>query len=66
MKKTFTLKKRPEKNSELRSEYRFDYSQSKPNRFAKKMSEGSVAVVLEPDVAKVFHHRTWLILFYDQ
>ena len=54
MRKTLTLKKRAEKNNELRSEYRLDYSKSKPNRFAKKMSEGTVAVVLDPDVAKVF------------
>jgi hypothetical protein len=40
--------------SDLRSEYRFDYSKSRSNRFAKKMSEGTVAVVLEPDVASVF------------
>jgi hypothetical protein len=38
----------------LRSQYRFDYSKSKPNRFAAKMSKGAVAVVLEPDVAAVF------------
>ena len=31
----------------LRSEYRFDYSKSKPNRFAAKIAEGSVVVVLE-------------------
>lgn len=40
--------------SDLRPEYRFDYTKSRPNRFAKKMSEGTVAVVLEPDVASVF------------
>lgn len=39
----------------MRPEYRFDYSKSKPNRFAAKMSEGTVAVVLEPDVAAVFN-----------
>ena len=38
----------------MRPEYRFDYSKAKPNRFADKMSEGAVAVVLEPDVAAVF------------
>jgi hypothetical protein len=38
----------------LRPGYRFDYAHSKPNRFAAKMSEGAVAVVLEPDVAAVF------------
>ena len=55
MKKTLARKKRVVKEDAMRSEYRFDYSKSKPNRFAAKMSEGSVAVVLEPDVAAVFH-----------
>lgn len=54
MKKTSARKKKPVKEETLRPEYRFDYSKSKPNRFATKMSQGSVAVVLEPDVAKVF------------
>lgn len=38
----------------MRSEYRFDYSKSKPNRFSEAMSRDSVAVVLDPDVAEVF------------
>jgi hypothetical protein len=38
----------------MRKEYRFDYRRAKPNRFAEKMSEGVVVVVLEPDVAAVF------------
>jgi hypothetical protein len=38
----------------MRKEYRFDYSRAKPNRFGDKMTQGSVAVVLEPDVAAVF------------
>jgi hypothetical protein len=54
MKKTSVHKKKPVKHNELKSEYKFDYSKSKPNRFASKMSEGTVAVVLEPDVAAVF------------
>jgi len=54
MKKTFSRKKKATKREELRPEYRFDYSKSKPNRFASRMSEGSVAVVLEPDVAAIF------------
>jgi len=37
----------------LRREYDFDYSESKPNRFASRM-KGGMAVVLEPDVAAVF------------
>ena len=54
MKKTSVRKRKPAEQETLRSEYRFDYSKSKPNRFAAKMSEGTVAVVLEPDVAAVF------------
>jgi uncharacterized DUF497 family protein len=45
----------PKKTSDgMRSEYRFDYSKAKPNRFASQIKEGSVAVLLEPDVASVF------------
>ena len=54
MKKTLVRKKRPSDEETLSSEYRFDYSKSQPNRFAAKMSKGTVAVVLEPDVAKIF------------
>lgn len=43
-----------ERTGELRPEYDFDYSQSKPNRFAAAMGRDSVAVVLDPDVASVF------------
>jgi hypothetical protein len=39
---------------ELRPEYRFDYSQSKPNRFAGKVENDALVVVLDPDVAEVF------------
>jgi len=54
MKKTSTRKKRSTKTEGLRPEYRFDYSQSKSNRFASRMSGDTVAVVLEPDVAAIF------------
>jgi hypothetical protein len=39
---------------EMRAEYEFNYRQGKPNRFASGMAGGVVAVVLEPDVARVF------------
>jgi len=42
------------RRDELRQEYRFDYSASRPNRFAGRMRDHAVAVVLEPDVAEVF------------
>ena len=36
-------------------EYRFDYSQSKPNRYAQRAGMDVVAIVLDDDVARVFH-----------
>jgi hypothetical protein len=53
MKKTSPKKRQSVRNT-MRKEYRFDYRRAKPNRFAERMSEGVVAVVLEPDVAAVF------------
>jgi hypothetical protein len=35
-------------------EYRFDYTKSRPNRFATQLRRGTVVVVLDADVAKVF------------
>ena len=54
MKKTLARKREQAKQEKLRSEYRFDYRKSKPNRFAAKMSEDAIAVVLEPDIAAIF------------
>jgi hypothetical protein len=51
MKKTAESRKN---NDELRTEYRFDYSKSKPNRFAARTRRQGVAVLLDPDVARVF------------
>jgi hypothetical protein len=42
----------------LRAEYRFDYTKAKPNRFAQHMPPGSVAIPLDPDVARVSRVRT--------
>ena len=39
---------------DLRPEYRFDYSKSRANRFSSRLGGSGVAVVLEPDVARVF------------
>jgi len=39
---------------ELRPEYRFDYSKSRPNRFAGKNTDDRLVVILDPDVAQVF------------
>ena len=39
---------------EMRDHYDFDYSRSRPNRFASGASDGAIVVVLDPDVATVF------------
>jgi hypothetical protein len=53
MNRTAQKDRRPDANG-MRSEYQFDYSQARPNRFAAHMKRPVVAVVLEPDVASVF------------
>jgi len=52
MKKTSSRK--GSKWEDMQREYRFDYRKSRPNRFAPLMKGGTVAVVLDPDVASVF------------
>jgi hypothetical protein len=54
MKATSRARTKSKPADELRSEYRFDYSKAKPNRFAERTRPGSVAVLLDPDVAHVF------------
>jgi hypothetical protein len=52
MKKTPTTK--PRKVQEMAPEYRFDYKKAKPNRFAARMKDEPLIVMIEPDIAKVF------------
>ena len=47
-------KPKPKRANGLRPEYRFDYANFKPNRFASLVDSGSVAILLDPDVARVF------------
>jgi len=54
MKKTSVRKKPQAVSEDMRREYRFDYRKAKPNRFAAQMGAGTIAVVLDPDVAAVF------------
>src|SRR5260221_522627 len=54
MKSTSSSNAKRQRPTELRSEYHFDYSKAKPNRFAGLTSPDSTAVMLDPDVAKVF------------
>jgi hypothetical protein len=44
----------PAASDDLRSHYDFDYSEARPNRFAGRFSGETLAVVLDPDVARVF------------
>ena len=43
-----------EQNDDMLPEYHFDYSKARPNRFAKGIAEGSLVVVLEPELAQVY------------
>lgn len=53
MKKTQISKSR-KRSDELQPEYRFDYSKSKPNRFASRVGQQNTVVLLDPDIAEVF------------
>ena len=54
MKRHSTHKRPRTTKDEMRGEYRFDYAKAKPNRFAGRIKNGAVAVILDPDVAAVF------------
>ncbi len=41
-------------DDDLGPEYDFDYAKARSNRFAPPLGDGSLVVVLEPDIAKVF------------
>jgi hypothetical protein len=56
MKTTSRPKGKSSRSDDLQPEYRFDYGKSKPNRFADRVHAGSVAVLLDPDVAQVFQN----------
>lgn len=54
MKNISQSRTRTKKEGGLRAEYRFDYTKSKTNRFATRIQPGAVAVMLDPDLARVF------------
>jgi hypothetical protein len=54
MKKTSQVKARSNRGDALRPEYHFDYRKAKANRFAGKTQPESVAILLDPDVARYF------------
>jgi hypothetical protein len=42
------------RDADMIPKYHFDYKKAKPNRFAEKMKNEPVVVLLDADVAKVF------------
>ena len=54
MKNTPRKRRKPIRADDSRSEYQFNYAQSRTNRFADGSGGRTIAVVLEPDVSKVF------------
>ena len=48
------MNKHDEDDDDLLPEYRFDYSKSKPNRFAERYHRTQRTVVLDADVAEGF------------
>jgi len=54
MKKASTAKGRSNKSEDMLPEYDFDYSKSKPNRFAGRISKERIVVLLDSEVSEVF------------
>lgn len=54
MKKTPISKPSKTAQQEMLPEYDFDYSKARPNRFAGKISEERLVVLLDPEVSQVF------------
>ena len=54
MKKVAADREEDGASGEMRPEYEFDYSKSKPNRFASRVDKTRVVVALDPDVSAVF------------
>ena len=44
----------PKSDADMLPEYKFDYRQARANRFAQDTPVGSLVVVLEPELARVF------------
>jgi hypothetical protein len=54
MKRVQVSDPQPSDLEDMLPEYDFDYRKARPNRFAPGIEEGSLIVVLEPDIAQVF------------
>lgn len=54
MKNTTVIENASSVSDEMQDEYQFDYSKAKPNRFASRIGQNQLMIVLDPDVAAVF------------
>ena len=54
MKKTNSRKNNGESENDMQDNYDFDYSKSKPNRFASVLAEQEGYIKLQPDIQKIF------------
>ena len=54
MKKAPATKAALSSSDQLRDEYRFDYSNARPNRFATQVDQTCLVVALDADVSEVF------------
>ena len=54
MKNTKSVEHTSSVSDEMQDEYQFDYSKAKPNRFASRIGQDQLMIVLDPDVAAVF------------
>jgi hypothetical protein len=54
--KTMKKKQPPKQESSapMRAEYQLDYAKAKPNRFAGRVKQEQLIVMLDPDVAEIF------------
>ena len=60
MRKTSQRKLKRMQPAAMQPEYRFDYGKAQPNRFADRVAPGSVAILLDPDVAQVFKNAEFV------
>ena len=54
MKKPTTVRGRQSRGVDMRREYRFDYTQARPNRFAGRIDRKQLVVLIDADVSEVF------------
>ena len=54
MKKTSPTNLPQPTQDDMRSEYHFDYSKARRNRFAGQIAQDRLVVVLDPDISEVF------------